>query len=474
MTTRPGAGILLLGSERFRRLGSETEDGSYEARISRAAGEIIGKLSRFIEPFFNGVIYTRGDVRKAIEYFHANRVDCVICAFLSWSEDRQWIAFLRDMYEAPLLLYVEDAAGPSFVNTRGQNDFLKFLVRGGLVGSLEASGSITRLNRSVQVVAGDFESSSKKIQSFANASMARAKLRESVFGLLASYNEAMWSTWVDPYKMFARIGPEVKFISYQRLKQEIEAMDERNVEAYAEKLASIYTVEEDVDFRLLRESARASLALDSLRAAFGLGALVLNDVDAELFELIGLRPGFYHDGFNENGAVLVPEGDLGAGAIACALKHMTGKHVNFAEPFYFNSAKNTFYAGHAGPQDHNDKNHRCLVRISRDLRFAKSPFKYAGAPFAWYRFPPGIKTFAHFSDSGESCKIICFNAESLEGAHELCSYSHSEFRAMTDAGGLFEKVLKTGATQHFALVEGDASEELSMFAAVNNFTFHKY
>ena len=52
-----------------------------------------------------------------------------------------------------------------------------------------------------------------------------------------------------------------------------------------------------------------------------------------------------------------------------------------------------------GDHDYTDERYRHLVRISRDVRFAKSPYKYAGAPFAWYRIAPGLKTFAHFSEA---------------------------------------------------------------------------
>jgi L-arabinose isomerase len=36
---------------------------------------------------------------------------------------------------------------------------------------------------------------------------------------------------------------------------------------------------------------------------------------------------------------------------------------------------------------------------------------------------------------------------------------------------LFEKVIKTGTTQHFAVVEGDVRSELAVLAQINDFDF---
>jgi L-arabinose isomerase len=355
----------------------------------------------------------------------------VLCSFLSWSEDATWIYFLREIYELPLAYYLPVLDKMPYENTRDENDFIEFLSQGGLVGTLVGSGSIARFNRKVEVIADDFESAKSKLDTFFRAARTRSRLRNAHFGLLANYNEIMWGTYVDPYDIFARIGPELHFISYARLHEEIAGVGDAAAAAYMAELSRLYTVEPDVDKKLFIESARASLALAEIQDKFQLDALVLNDVSPELFRTIGLRPGFYPTRFHEHDAVLVPEGDMGAGIMAYMLRQLTGKHISYAEPFYIEKASGSFAAGHAGPHDYTDERYRHLVRISRDVRFAKSPYKYAGAPFAWYRIAPGLKTFAHFSEANGRFKIVCFTAESLPGEHALCSYSHSDFKPET-------------------------------------------
>jgi L-arabinose isomerase len=200
--------------------------------------------------------------------------------------------------------------------------------------------------------------------------------------------------------------------------------------------------------------------------------MVFNDLHPTLFELVGLRPGFYHPSINSSLSVLVPEADTGACLITYIMKLLSGKHVNFIEPFHVEADNNTFAAGHAGPNDHNDPDHTDHVRIARDVRFAKTNYKYAGAPFAWYRIPEGRKTMAHFSEINGSYKLVCTLVDAIPGAHILASYSHGIFQPLIPLKEFFEKILNIGTTQHFALVDGDYRQELSLLAGMMGFEYY--
>jgi len=289
-----------------------------------------------------------------------------------------------------------------------ENDFVEFLCNGTLVGSLEASGSITRLGRkNLKIVMGSRDEVTSEIISFSKAAKVRSVLRESTFGILASYNELMWSTYMDPYNMFTKIGPEIRFIAYSPLQDEIDSLSESECKEYLDDLKSKYHVTDDVEDDKFMASVRASLATARLAEKMGIDAMIYNDVDPAMFQQIGLRPGFYHPSFGQNLSVMVPEADMGAGTMTFILKLISGKHVNFIEPFHIESADNTFAAGHAGPNDHTDPEHVGNVKIARDVRFAKTKYKYAGAPFAWYRIPAGRKTMAQFIEENGKYKVVC-------------------------------------------------------------------
>jgi L-arabinose isomerase len=111
--------------------------------------------------------------------------------------------------------------------------------------------------------------------------------------------------------------------------------------------------------------------------------------------------------------------------------------------------------------------------IARDVRFAKTKWKYAGAPFAWYRISPGHKTMAQLVECDGKYKLVCTLVDSLPGEHLLATYSHSIFKPVVPVKRLFEEIIKIGTTQHFGIVDGDYTKELADFAAIMDFDFYE-
>ena len=80
--------------------------------------------------------------------------------------------------------------------------------------------------------------------------------------------------------------------------------------------------------------------------------------------------------------------------------------------------------------------------------------------------------WAYFEVSAKGWKMVCFQAESLPGEHVLATYSHSIFRPVVPVKELFERLLKVGVTQHYAIVDGDWRAELAAFAEIMGFEFY--
>ncbi len=470
--TKAKAGLLLIASPRFKNLGTGLARGSYSERKDMNVAEILDTLQKSLDVVFPGIVYERADVQKAMDLFFAEKVDFVVAEFLSWSEDFAWIRFLRDMPEVPILFVNGAKERMTFRDTLDEDDFIDFLCAGTLVGSLEASGSVPRTGRkNVKVIVGSREEVNNQILTFANVAKVRSVLKHSVFGLLANYNEVMWSTYVDPYNFFTRIGPEIRFVPYSTLADEIGGVTDDETRQYQDELVARYRVMDDVDQMKFFESVRASIGLAKVTARMDIDAMVFNDIDPAMFKLIGLRPGFYHPSYNANLSVLVPEADMGAGLITYIMKLLSRKHVNFIEPFHIESAENTFAGGHAGPNDHTDPDFEKNVIIARDVRFAKTSYKHAGAPFAWYRISPGRKTMAQLVENTGSYKLVSTLVDSLEGEHLFATYSHTIFRPLIPVTTLFEKIIRIGTTQHFAVVDGDYRAELSILADLMGFEY---
>ena len=475
---KPKAGLLLIASPRFKNL-SGPKRGTYHERKLKAVEDIKASMD-FLELTDPGIVYEREDAEKALNLFFAEKVDFVYAEFLSWSEDFAWIRFLRDCPEMPILFCNVAKPRMSFETTLDEDDFVDYLCAGTLVGSLEGSGSLKRIpRRNVRTVMGTREEITEKVRIYADAARARAILRRSNVGLMANMNEAMWSTYIDNYDLFTKIGPEIHYLPYSDYGAEIENLTSEEVKAYADELTAKYKMMPDVEYDKFIGCVKATLAIKKLAQKNDIDCYVYNDIDQATFRTAGCRAGFYPQWFNENVSVLVPEADIGAGLITYILKLLSGKNVNFIEPFHIEDDFGTFAGGHAGPNDHNDPAWQDNVIISRDVRFAKTSWKYAGAPFAWYRISPGLKTVAGLYEQNGRYKLVTFLAESLSEKdspqsskkHLLATYTHTIFKPLLPVKELFERVLKVGVTQHYAIVDGDWRPQLEALAEIMGFEY---
>ena len=472
------AGLLLIASPRFKNL-SGPQRGTYGDRKDLAVKEIKATMD-FLDLVDPGIVYEREDAEAAIDLFFKEKVDFIYAEFLSWSEDFAWIRFLRDCPEVPIFFANVAKSRMSFETTLDEDDFVDYLCAGTLVGSLEGSGSIRRIPRkNVHTALGTREEITGRLRIYADAARTRSILRHSNLGLMANMNEAMWSTYIDNYDLFTKIGPEIHYLPYSDYGSEIENLSDEEVKAYADELTSRYKMMPDVEYDKFIGCVKATLGIKKLAQKNDIDCYVYNDIDQATFRTAGCRAGFYPQWFNENVSVLVPEADIGAGLITYILKLLSGKNVNFIEPFHIEDDFGTFAGGHAGPNDHNDPAWQDNVIIARDVRFAKTSWKYAGAPFAWYRISPGLKTVAGLYEENGRYKLVTFLAESLSEKdtpqstkkHLLATYSHTIFKPVLPVKQLFEQVLRIGVTQHYAIVDGDWRPQLQALAEIMDFEF---
>lgn len=467
---KPRIGLLLIGAERFQPLGEGTEEGTYRERKERETKVLLDRFSEFADVVFDETVYTREGAQKAADRFYQEKVDGVVASFLSWAEDFAWIRFLRELPPMPLMLvsFVRDSL--AITDTNDENQFVDFLSAGALVGFQEASGSFRRFDRPMSTMfIGTLDQVTPRVKTFAQACKARAILRSSRLGLLACYNEAMWATYVDPYNIFMKIGPEIRFLSVMEVVDEIAHTDDALVDGIVKDLCGRYEVYPNVDFEKFHASVKATRAMEEVARKNGIDLLVLNDIDTVLFRFVGLRPGFAPLDPAEQ-RVTVPEGDIGGGLATYILQMLAGVPANFIEPFYIDHPNGAIVAGHAGPNHYHTGKGNTI--IARDERFAKSQWKYAGAPFAWHVFPAGVKTMLHMSEKNGRMKMVCTLVECLPTKHYLASYSHANFRPLTGTPEeLFQKICENGVTQHYGIADGDHLDELEMLAKICDFDF---
>jgi len=259
---KPKAGLLLIASPRFKNLYGP-QRGTYGERKEKAVKEIMGTMD-FLDLVYPGITYEREDAQKAMDLFYAEKVDFIYAEFLSWSEDFAWIRFLRDCPEIPIIFCNVAKPKMTFETTLDEDDFVDYLCAGTLVGSLEGSGSIRRIPRkNVKTIMGTREQVTEQLRIYANAARTRAILRNSTVGLMANMNEAMWSTYIDNYDLFTKIGPEIHYLPYSDYGTEIENLTDEEVKEYADELTSKYRMMDDVEYDKFIGCVKATLGIRS-------------------------------------------------------------------------------------------------------------------------------------------------------------------------------------------------------------------
>jgi L-arabinose isomerase len=462
---------LFISPPRFRNLGEGTEHGFYYERKEREATSLLQSFD-FADTVFPGVVYTREDMDQAVARFTNESVDMIFAHFLSWSDDFAWIRFLRDMGTMPILFATISRDEPGFEDSLTEDRFIEFLSAGGLVGALEASGSVGRFNRPMmRTVIGSRSEVMTAAHQMAQAAKIRTQLRKTSFGLLPSYNEAMWSTYVDPYDLFMKVGPELHFLTVAGLEDEIAQIPKAQVEAVMDEVLARFPTDGEILRDKFYASVEASIGLEIMARNAGVELLVLNDIDQVLMRHIGLRPGFTPCS-DDATVMVVPEGDIGGG-LACYILHkLSGKDVNFVEPFHIDKRTGLFAAGHAGPNNY--RNPEGKTKIAKDARFARSSFKHAGAPFAWHVIGAGPKTMLHVSQQANGrFKMVCTTVEAVETPHFLAGYSHGLFRSPIPVEEFFGRLIQIGVTQHYGVVSGDYTAEAEMLASLLDFDYHR-
>lgn len=470
MKRKPKIGLLLICSNRFRGMGEGT-GATYPERQQKVADALISHISEYADVVPTGQIYEREDVKAAMNTFAKEKVDCVFASYLSWSDDFHWIRFLRDMYPIPILFAHIVPDSIDYESTWDEGNFVQFLCNGGLVGTLQGSGSVARFNRPMLMkCAGTVAECAEELRHFAKAACLRAEMKESTVGLMEYYNEVMWATYVDPYMFFAASGAELRFMSVATLEDYANRVSDERVDEYIAYLREKFTVCDDVEEEHFRASIRTSLALEDMAMDNGCCAVACNDVDKALYQHMGLRPGFCPSPAHPE-LTVTPEGDLGACLATHILKNLSGAHTLMLEMSYIDRKDNTVVLVHGGPNDYTDPAGKTMV--ARDVRFAKSGWKHAGAPFAWHCISEGEKTVVHMSQDGDTFKMVVMMAESVPEELNLCSYSQGRIRLKGDPIETVKKLMDIGVTQHYAVADGDNRKALRAYANMMGYTYYE-
>jgi L-arabinose isomerase len=460
--TRPRAGLLLMTAEWFAQIGAQ--GGSFQdlpGLLERDASKMEAALSRDLDVVNPGVLATLAEVNEAVELFRQSDVDLIVACQITWGEDRLILRAVEALPLTPLLLWCYSP----FQRLPDQLTMPDLLRGSGPVGALQASGPLKRLGKQFGFAFGSYEDGEaiRRIVAFARAAKVARDLRGARIGVLPYRCDQMTGTYVDEFRLRKEIGAQLVYISTHDYLAVCEQIPYGEIAAFVAHLKGNYQIAESTTEAGLANGARVSLGLAKVAAHYDLDAIAIEDVGEELHRVVGLRPCLYVPALFDR-AVVSMEAEVGGAVALLMLKWLAGSAPMYTEVFAVDTDENCLLIGHAGIHDaiHLVES-REEILIEPDGEYVESE-----PDSAWMRFRAkgGPVTLLSVFCDVERFKLIISLGEALGGPPKLLGSPHAYVRVETPLPDFFEKAIRSGMTQHWALVHGDVVDELLALADI--------
>ena len=458
---KPKVGLLLLTAEWFAQIGASA--GSFQGLpeiLDQDAARMVEALNGELEVVSSGVLSTRQEVTSTVERFRQARVDAVIACQITWGEDRLIIDAVQALPGTPLLLWCY-----SPLTRLPEQMTMRDLFRAsGPVGAVQASAPLKRLGTRFAFAFGSYENAETicAIAAFGKAARVARTLREARIGVLPYRCDQMTGTYVDEFRLEKELGPELQYVSVAEYAALCDQIPDETVCAYVADLRATYRVSERTTEAGLLAGARASLGLAEVAIRYDLDALALEDLSEELHHALGVRPCLYVPALFER-AVVSMEAEVGGAVALLVLKGLSGRPPMYTEIFTYDQAANALLAGHAGIHDVRLAESAGQVLIEPDGEYVESE-----PDSAWMRFRArgGRVTMLSVFCDVERFKMVIAPGEAVGGPDLLLGSPHAYVRLETPLEAFFERCIRTGMTQHWALVHADVVDELIALADI--------
>jgi L-arabinose isomerase len=385
----------------------------------------------------------------------------MIACQITWGEDRLILRAVEALPTVPLLLWCYTP----FQGLPEQLSMLDLFRFSGPVGTLQASGPLKRLGKRFGFAFGAPEDKEAihKMGAFARAAAVARSLCRATIGVLPYRCDQMTGTYVDEFRLRHELGPQLRYISIHDYRDLCQSIPDREVQAYVRELKAAYRVAANVTETGLFRTARVSLGLAQVAQAYDLDAIAIEDVSEELHRVVGLRPCLYVPALFER-AVVSMEAEVGGAVALLILRELTGKAPMYTEAFAVDPGENCILIGHAGVHDAP----HLIEREEEILIEPDGEYLESEPDSAWMRFRAkgGRVTLLSVFMGVERFKLVVASGEALSGEPKLLGSPHAYVRLGTPLAAFFERAIRTGMTQHWALVHDDVVDELIALAEV--------
>jgi len=463
MTKKPKIGLVFFAARWFEEvvLGGGEISEKFAKYLNEDTSKVKELLSASNEVTEFPVVTSMEKAWNVSNSILAGDFDAVVFCCAVWTEDEYLLAFKDVLKIRPSIVW----GMTPYKKPPLRSDIMELFRNSGIVGAVEGLNVIVKMGvKPFFVFGGIFEEEPvTKINIIAKAAKVYKDLKRVKLGILPYRNFQMITTYVDEFRLYSQIGPVVEYISCLQLKKASDAIPEEKVSAYVNEINKKFKTDPRVSQENLKQSARVSLGFEKIIFDNNLDGIALSDLIPELHEVVGLRPCLYTEKLAISDVVVGNEGDLGGTTAMYLLRKLTDNPVMFTEIFNLDYDANTVGTGHAGPSNYLLAQGDEHVTITPDLELMDATSNIAGV---WMEFigKPGKVTVLNFICTLDSFQMTILNGQSLGGEPRFDGYPHYQIKLEPALKDFLMANSVNGTSHHWAVVNGDVKEELSILA----------
>jgi len=468
MQNKPRIGVLFVTSKWFRDVGLQTATSPVTDEINEIGQEIIKRFSEFMEPVYNGVIFSEQEAEKSAQYIIEAQVDGLIVSTLMWCEDQILRAALKKLPRLPMVVctFFPYKSLPTYIS------YQEMIKGSGLVGSLQISGFLKRENYCYQSVSGHYRDQDiyKRIKELCTGFFISRKLKEVKCGVLPFRCDQMSTTYVDEFALRKLYGVELKYIQLQRVKEEAQNVTPEEIKCFKNQIEKDgYEIQ--VDDKNLTEGIKYSIAIQKVVSKENISILAMNDIIEEMHNCFGLRPCLTNPDISSAGVVVTMEADVAAGVCMCILRLFTGESPFYTELFTADLENNALLMGHPGYHDYRNRDPSHPLKIIPDVEYENSD-PFTGA-CTFFKYKSGPVTVVNSVFNGEKLRWTVFEGYSMEGPPKMEGSCHLFCKTDIPVKLICNRAVELGVSQHWIVIHGYLKESIESLCSSINIEFFK-
>ena len=408
-------------------------------------------------------VCTRSDmVRSAIQSFEADETDLIVILFIAYAAS---ISALNPLLETRIpLLLLSTAPKSSMAEGMTIEDIS---LNHGVHGYMDLANVLRRHKRQYIFVTGtkDDTNALHEIGQWARAAQVKKRLKRSIIGLAGYTFDGMGDFGIDTTTLNAVLGPEVGHIPLDYLADAVKSVGEDELEKEMRVDRERFTVADDVDDHILRESERLYLGLSKVVDGKSLNAFTMHFQGILEHPDIRTVPFLAISKLQEQGVAYAGEGDILGSTAGLMVKYLCGSSL-FTETFCPDFDGGRIVMGHMGESNPGFGTHTVLRRKNFVFGEAIDPV------VADVHMPGGERAtilnlgvvedneFQLIAYTGEVC-------ERIPGSADIdMPYFH--FKPDLALPDFLTAYGVAGGTHHIAMTMGDRTDDIMKLAEMLN------